>query len=341
MKKLNIFILGKGTIGSTLATRVREIGHSVVQISRTSYVNDAGVMSEYTYSGLMKFCDDTGFAKPDILFIAIPTLDTGETAAAYIQEAHEHKVHVITCEKGSLSYHADSLLTLPWRDTTLSYTASVGGGTMMLQYMNLRVPTSRLITFEAVINGTCNFIFNQVAHSGRTLGEACDEAARLGYAEPGARDPLSLINGELKDVRMKTCVLFNTALANKLYITPRDLGTLALNETTLDDLSRRSSTVRLVVQCSNIEQSKIAEYAGCQFVTSVDGWSIQGGFRDLQKDPELLRWLPGGVGNAIHITEGKLGSGGKYTLTGPGAGAEATTSVMLNDMHSVVSKYFS
>jgi homoserine dehydrogenase len=336
MKTARIAIIGKGNIGNTLAERAQALGHQIsAHISRSEFKNHRGDTVAHTFDNFATFIEHYPEERPEILCLAIPTLDTGEIAAQLITDALSLGIHVVTCEKGSLSYHADELLTAA-SPAQLRYSASVGGGTMMLPYMYMRNMQERVIQMDAVINGTCNFIFHQTAQSGRTLGEACDEAARLGYAEPGSKEPLSLINGELKDVRMKTCVLFNTVLAQKLRITPRDLGSLSLNEATLDELSRYSGSVRLVVQFTNTENAKIAEYSGCQFVTSVDGWTIQGGFRNLQKEPELLQWLPGGVGNAIHITEGKLGSGGRYTLTGPGAGAEATTSAMLNDIHEIL-----
>ncbi len=336
MKTARIMIIGNGAIGSVLAERLRALGHEITAlISRTQFVNHENVIIDYSFTGTEAFLSDFPSARPDILCVAIPTFDTGELAAQYIAEAMALGIHVVTCEKGALSYHADKLLSTPMK-AHLRFSASVGGGTMMLPYLRLRTPDQRVVQMEVVINGTCNFIFHQTAQGGRTLGEACDEAARLGYAEPGSREPLGLINGELKDVRMKTCVLFNTVLAHSLHITPRDLGSLSLNESTLEELSRRSASTRLVIQFSNAENAKIAEYSGCQFVTSVDGWTIQGGFRNLQKEPELLQWLPGGVGNALHITEGKLGSGGKYLLTGPGAGAEATTSALLNDIQEIV-----
>lgn len=336
MKTARIAIIGNGNIGKTLAERAQDIGHHITAlISRSEFIDHTGSTVQHSFESLSTFLEQYPDGRPEILCVAIPTLDTGEIAAQIITEALSRGIHVVTCEKGSLSYHADTLLPLTTH-AMLRFSASVGGGTMMLPYMQMRNMHERIIQMDAVINGTCNFIFHQTAQGGRTLGEACDEAARLGYAEPGSKEPLNLINGELKDVRMKTCVLFNTVLAQKLRITPRDLGSLSLNEATLDELSRQSGSVRLVVQFTNSENAKIAQYSGCQFITSVDGWTIQGGFRNLQKEPELLQWLPGGVGNAIHITEGKLGSGGRYTLMGPGAGAEATTSAILNDIHEIL-----
>lgn len=338
MSALKVAIIGNGNVGKTLADRLKDSGYSLtVSISRNEFIAN-GVSTKHQFTGVSSFFREFPELRPDAICLTIPTYDTGEIASGYILEALKEGVHVVTCEKGSLAFHADALLGKN-HGAAFLYSAAVGGGTMMLPYLASRDVRNRTTHISAVINGTCNFIFHQTALAGRTLGESCEEAARLGYAEPGSKDPLSLINGELFDVRMKTCVLFNAILARSIFITPRDLGALTLNEASLEELGRNAGHLRLVVQFANTEQTRIAEHMGCQFITSVDGWNIQGGFRDVQKEPELLQWLPGGVGNALHITEGKLGTGGRYTLTGPGAGHEATTSAILNDLKRITDDY--
>jgi homoserine dehydrogenase len=334
--KKSVGIIGYGGIGRTLVERLQKDGYEIAFIKTSTSVMIGETKKAFAKTSL-SFMSDLA-RKPDVICLCIPTLDAGETAASYIIEATSQNIPIVTCEKGSLSFQADQLRTLieSTKPVKLRYTASVGGGTQLLRYVRGRKINHRICEMEAVINGTCNFIFDQTARGGRSLGEACAEATRLGYAEPGATDPLSLINGELKDVLMKTCVLFNTALATKTFITPRDLGTLILSDATLHDLSRESARVRLVVSFSNIPGAKIHEYAGCQCVTTVDGWQIQAGFRKIHDGSQLSEWLPGGVGNAIRITEGELGSGGRYTLTGPGAGYEPTTSAMLNDIEEII-----
>jgi homoserine dehydrogenase len=337
LKRKRLGIIGNGGIAKALTTRLSEAGHTpLFTMNRGgAYAPDGTSLTSST--SLPELFAAHGDLRPDAICIAIPTSDKGEAAYQYIRDAAALNIAVVTCEKGSLAYHAEHILphvkSGAWK---VRYSAAVGGGTLMLPYLAMRQSNERLVDIQAVINGTCNFVFHQTASGGRTLGEACDEAVRLGYAEPGATDPLSLLNGELHDVRMKTCVLFNTILARDVYINPRDLGALTLTENSLEEISRKSGQYRLVITFSNHPHQRLSEYAaGTQFITNVDGWTIQGGFRDLQKEPELQHWLPAGVSNAIHITEGKLGSGGRYTLTGPGAGHEPTTSALLNDIASL------
>ncbi|MEI6480673.1 MAG: hypothetical protein WCO12_04160, partial [bacterium] len=99
-----------------------------------------------------------------------------------------------------------------------------------------------------------------------------------------------------------------------------------------EELSEEGGDYRLVISFSNHESIKENPRFGKQFgLHFIDGWHITGSFRQITQASQLASWLPGGVGNAVHIIEGELGSGGKYTLSGPGAGHEPTTSAMLAD----------
>ncbi len=310
MKK--VAIIGAGTIAKPLSIRLKAKGVNVCFSLRRNHQGP-------TFEELL------AREKPQAVFVAISTLDKGEAARDYILASVKAGIPVITCEKGAFAYHAKALL--PHLDK-IGFSATVGGGTRMLKYVAGRHLADKQVEIHAVVNGTLNFIFD----SEQSLGEACGEASRLGYAEPGASDPLSLINGELKDVGMKICDFFNTVLAKNEFITPKRLGSFTLTTKDLEELSREGGNRRMVVSFTNKTPPKELHRLGKQFgPRCIDGWHITGSFRQVTQASQLSSWLPGGVGNAVHIIEGKLGSGGIYTLSGPGAGPEPTTSAMLAD----------
>ncbi len=317
MKKVGI--IGAGGIAKHLAARLESQGITVCfSIGR----NQTEQFSELLEA-----------EKPHAVFLTISTLDKGEAALDYILACIKAGILVITCEKGALAYHAKALK--PYLDK-IGFSATVGGGTRMLKYVTERHLTDKQVEISAVVNGTLNFLFDEIRRGGRSLGEACKEACKLGYAEPGATDPLSLINGELKDVRMKTCVFFNTVLASNRLVTPDEFGLLEQTASDLEQLSEDGGDYRLVVSFSNHKQTKEHPRFGKQFgLHFIDGWHITGSFRQITQASQLSLWLPAGVGNAVYITEGELGSGGKYILSGPGAGHEPTTSAMLADFEEL------
>jgi homoserine dehydrogenase len=304
---MKIGIIGAGSIASCLQSRLLDMGHEPARFLRqTVLLPDGESISRPGTLG--QFFAESKRLRPDVMFIAISTQDTGECARDYILDCMRAGARVITCEKGALAYYADMLHQYVV-DKRLRFSASVTGGAQALPYLQSRHLNHRQAEVQGVINGTCNFIFDEVARGGRTLGEACQEAIRLGYAEPGASDPLSLINGELRDVAMKTCVLFNTTLARKEFITPKTLGSFQLSADQLEELSTRAASHRLVVSFSNRPTQKHHSFFNGHFETTVNGWRIEGGFRNIRNHEELLSWLPGGVGNDVHIVEGALGSG--------------------------------
>ncbi len=314
--KNKVAIIGGGAIAKHLSARLESKGVSVCFSLRRNH-------TEPSFETLL------AQEKPQAVFLAISTLDKGESARDYILACVKAGIPVITCEKGALAYHAEVLRP---HLATIGFSATVGGGTRMLKYVAERHLADKQVEIHAIVNGTLNFIFDEVRRGGRSLGEACKEAYKLGYAEPGASDPLSLINGELKDVRMKTCVFFNTVLATQKLVTPDQFGLLEQTTDDLEQLSEEGGDHRLVVSFSNHKSTKEYPRFGKQFgLHFIDGWHITGAFRQITQASQLSSWLPGGVGNAVHIIEGELGSGGKYTLSGPGAGHEPTTSAMLAD----------
>lgn len=320
MKKIKrVGIVGAGGIGGRLAERLQERGDEVCFLLRRSSQGALPLFNQL----LLK-------EKPEAVFIAISTLDQGQAACEYIISCAQEGIPVITCEKGSLAYHADALMSyLP----LIGFTATVGGGTGMLEYVKKRHPNGQLMSISVVLNGTLNFILDAMQGRGRTLGEACEEASKLGIAEPGNDGPQSLINGELTDVRRKVCVFFNTVLANDEFLTPDKFGEFSLTRDEVQTLSEEGADCRMIASFSNHPSAASAsrhssEFLGTNFKTAIGNWTISAGFRRVVHQSS---WLPGGVGNAIHIVEGEFGKGGKYTLVGPGAGAEPTTSAMLND----------
>ena len=314
MKK--ILIVGAGGIGQHLSARLKSQGfHGWITSDRDQLVFKRRWLKS---------------KKPDAVFIAIPTpdWDKGRIAKIYILSCVESGIPVITCEKGALAYHADVLKP---HLSKIGFSATVGGGTRMLKYVQGKHLAGRQVKISTVLNGTLNFIFSQMK-CGTTLDEACRHAIRLGYAEPGADDPISLINGELRDVLMKTCVFFNTVLAKDEIITPDYFGKFELAADDLESLSEIGKDYRMVVNFSNHPKPQGPQTFGKEFsLHSHDRWHISGGFRQISHTPELYSWLPGGVGNAVNIVDGEFGSGGEYTLSGPGAGREPTTSAMIAD----------
>ncbi len=265
-------------------------------------------------------------AKLDMVFLAIPTADDGKIALEYIRFFTAKGIPVITCEKGSVSNYFREATGLSML-SMLGYSASVGGGTRLLKFLNDRMsPNVREI--HCVLNGTLNYIFDAVARRGMPVGETIALAQKLGYAEPGAKSALEVINGEaIGDVPKKTAILLNACGLVNEPVRAKNIKAKKITGLELNMLFWEER--RYVVSLTR--QKNKEDTIGGGFSFHAGGWFVSAGFKEIPKGSLLARAVPEGVDNSMLISEGENGSDGIYVLTGPGAGAGPTTAAMLKD----------
>lgn len=316
-------IVGAGKVAQRLKLRLEEMGYNVLYlINRRGFIPGNGEFVE-SDSPFQEALESRN--KPGVMFVANSTLDNGEAATSYITQSCEAGITAITCEKGALAHYPDKVLGYA-HEGLLKYNASVTGGVLGLAYLKLRNPRQHKPEIHAVLNGTCNLFFDEVSRNSLSREAACDLAVAMGYAEPGSSGPLSMTNSELVDKVRKTCVLHNTSLSEGEWLTPDQIGKFELDASQLRELTRKN--YRLVVSFLPDGRGEKFDFFPGHFSVRVKGWEICGGFCNLQDEPKLRSWVPPGPKNAIQIIEG----GDEYTVVGPGAGLNATTRAMINDL---------
>jgi len=316
---MKVGIIGAGHIGSELYRRINSLGWDVEFVLR----------SDGVYRNLSEKIDELDnypnyLNSLNVAFLAIPTLDDGKTAFDYMRSILEKDIPVVTCEKGALSNYFSELEK--WLDK-IGYSAAVGGGTRLLRYLEERI-NPEVEQIHAVLNGTLNYIFDEVSH-GRSLGEVVEETKKLGYAEPGAKTPLEVINKEAtEDVPMKSSILFNICKFTQRHMRAKDIKPHKIGEPELKRLIKESNNRRYIVSITkeNDEEDTIGG-----FRHQVDDWIISVGFKNIYENPLFLQLIPSGVNNSVLIYEGVYGINGTYRLSGQGAGAGPTTSSMIKD----------
>lgn len=325
---MNIGIIGSGNIGSELHKKVRQLVDWNIRFvlrSKGVYKNlEEKIDAAENYQ---KYADQL-----DIVFLTIPTLDDGKIAFNYLSFYLSKNIPVVTCEKGALSNYFSELER--WIDC-IGYSATVGGGTRLLRYVE-EMASNNTQEIHAVINGTLNYIFDEISR-GRTLGEVVSEARKLGYAEPGAKDPLDIINKEvIGDIPMKASILFNVCGLSDKRVRAKDIRTNYIKEENLVRLIRESDKRRYIVSLTKDNANQNNNIGG--FSHQIGEWTISGGFKDISADPLFIELVPMGVNNAVVVCEGKYGADGIYKLSGQGAGAGPTTYSMIKDAFRLITK---
>jgi len=319
---MKVGIIGAGHIGQALYKKVVSSGWEVKFI-----LKDDGI-----YKNLSEKIDDLknyqGYYKDlDVVFLAIPTFDDGKIAFDYMKSLLERDIPVVTCEKGALSNYFSELEK--WIDK-IGYSATVGGGTRLLRYLEERI-NPQVNEVHAVINGTLNYIFDEISR-GSSLGEVIEEAKTLGYTEPGATNPLEIINKESSgDVPMKSAILFNVCFREftQKRMKAKDAKINKIGEQGLKNLITEAHNRRCIVSFAKENNKEEDVIGGFQY--RIDDWTISAGFKNISENPLFLELVPNGVNNALLIYEGEYGIDGTYRIIGQGAGAGPTTSSMIQD----------
>ncbi len=309
MNVLNALIVGKGRIGTALASALQARGWSTCFFA--SWKDNAPFFR-------------VAASRADVVFLAISTRDDGAAASTYLLEALRAGRPVVTCEKGALAnYFEDLEPYLPY----IGFTATVGGGSELLSLV--RRPLKRLVSIRGVVNGTLNFLFWQVAQ-GQDPYTALRAAQERGLCEPGAQSLAEAVNAELHDALLKSAIVWNVAgLGSPLASV--DFSYSILAEPEILRLLRKAATTRFVLTIHPTTEHHWFEFGG--FMARRDGWMVRGDFVSRNDDQyDALFNLPK-EHNALIV---KRRWWHASLISGRGAGIAPTVGVMVKDAYRLL-----
>ena len=231
-KVLNIFICGVGTVGAQLIEQIQQqqstllreqhLQLNVVGIANSrGYIFNAEGLDLTTYreqlaSNLITSSPNSLIASlPNSLIASLPnSVFVDCTASAEVADTYlsllENNISVVTANKiaASSAYSHYQLLkqTALDRGVKFLFETNVGAGLPIISTINdLRNSGDKILRIEAVLSGTLNFIFNEIA-ADVPFSETIRRAKEQGYSEP---DPRIDLSG--KDVIRKLVILAREA----------------------------------------------------------------------------------------------------------------------------------
>ncbi len=248
--------------------------------------------------------------KPDVLVEAIPTdLENGEPAFSYIRTALELGSRVVTANKGPIALHYEKLKNF---GNNLRFEATVMSGTPVIGFIKENLQGSRILEIRGILNGTTNFIIDQMEH-GKEYSEALKEAQKRGYAEA---NPNADVRG--LDALAKIVILTKVAMRYPLSINEvkvRGIDTLTRKDVL--EAKKQGKKWKLVAKVSN-----------------KDG-KISASVAPVMIGPEDPLYHVSGTLNGIVIKTDILG---EVFLKGPGAGRLETGYAVFLDLIKVLKK---
>lgn len=186
----NIAILGCGTVGTGIVEILKKRGKILkektgedinikkilvkdIKKKRNTSV-DEGVLTD----------DFAEILEDDSIDIVIEVTSDIEESYQNIKSSINANKHIVTANKAIVSKYFEELSTLAEeKGVAFLYEASVAGGIPILKALKRQTELNEITRVQGILNGTCNYILDQMTKDNVSYGETLKKAQELGYAE--------------------------------------------------------------------------------------------------------------------------------------------------------------
>ena len=311
---IGIGVLGAGTVGGTLITRLVEdraaiaaktgLDLRVLRVGVRDLDKERSFSLEYgtVTDDLRSIVDD-----PDIDLV-VELMGGRDLAGDLVLAALDSGKPVVTANKELVASRGPELIAAAERTgVPLLFEAAVGGGIPIIRPLSETLAGEPIDRVLGIVNGTTNFILTRMADDGADYADALAEAQELGYAEP---DPTADVSGA--DAAAKAAILASLAFGTWVGI---------------DDVYHEG-----IEDLSPIDMTFAADFG---YVVKLVGIAERtGGGVSARVHPVMIPTAHPlasirGATNAIFI-EGP--SVGELLFAGPGAGGDPTATAVLGDI---------
>ena len=292
MDRLRIGLIGWGTVGAALGELVRGGPLPITLASVAVRDRDRPNLPKGV---------EIGTAEQALGADVVVELAGGvEGPLAWARTTLDRGTPYVTANKALLATHGGELAELADRRVAaLLGSASVGGGTPMIETVTHLAATGAIERVRGIVNATTTYILSAMG-DGRSYGEALREAQEAGFAEA---DPSFDVEG--RDAAQKLAILASVAWGRWRPETGVDAtGIVGLTVSA-------GETVRLVAEATK------------------DSMTV----KPMPIDPTDPMARTTGIENVLEIT---LADAAVYRVSGPGAGGRTTAGAVYADLARLV-----
>lgn len=232
---MTMAILGFGVVGSGAYEVLTKAGYTVKRVLDMRPHEELGDILTSNFDDILK---------DDEIRIVAEAIGGLQTAYSFASAALAAGKHVVSSNKNLMCHYYKELHELAKENgVTIRFTSSAGGGIPWLYNLKRCVRCDSITKIMGIMNGTTNFILDEMIRDNRKFADALAEAQRLGYAEA---DPSEDIDGN--DVARKTALSAN--LAFNTVVDEKDIPMFSLRHFKKKDLeyieSHFGKTVRFL-----------------------------------------------------------------------------------------------
>ncbi|WP_298700805.1 homoserine dehydrogenase [uncultured Rothia sp.] len=315
-EKIKVALLGAGNVGSQ-AARILVEDNAVLEKRIGAPVELIGIAVRDTNASRHWNADPSLYTTDaesliDAADVVIELTGGIEPARTRILRALKAGKSVVSGNKALLAKHGVELQAAADESgAQLSYEAAVAGAIPILRPLRDSLAGDRVTRVLGIMNGTTNYILDQMDTTGASFSDALAEAQKLGYAEA---DPTADVEGH--DAASKAAIVASLAFHSTFTID--DVHTEGITSITADDVAAADAdgyVIKLLAICEREGE---------------DGANIR-------VNPTLIpRQHPlAGVHGAFNAVFVEAENAGELMFYGPGAGGAPTASAVLGDFVSL------
>ena len=315
-EKIKVALLGAGNVGSQ-AARILVEDNAVLEKRIGAPVELIGIAVRDTNASRHWNADPSLYTTDaesliDAADVVIELTGGIEPARTRILRALKAGKSVVSGNKALLAKHGVELQAAADESgAQLSYEAAVAGAIPILRPLRDSLAGDRVTRVLGIMNGTTNYILDQMDTTGASFADALAEAQKLGYAEA---NPTADVEGH--DAASKAAIVASLAFHSTFTID--DVHTEGITSITADDVAAADAdgyVIKLLAICER---------------EGADGANIR-------VNPTLIpRQHPlAGVHGAFNAVFVEAENAGELMFYGPGAGGAPTASAVLGDFVSL------
>ena len=250
---IRIALLGAGTVGSQVARLLVEQHDELMQRIGRDYAlvsiacrHPEHVDAPWIDRSLLTTDVAQASTNADIVIELIGGI---EPARTLVLAALTHGAGVVTANKALLAQHGTELVTTAERsDVDLYYEAAVGGAIPIIRPLRESLVGDRIESILGIVNGTTNYILDEMTTKGIGFDEALGEAQAKGFAEA---DPTGDVEGY--DAANKAAIIATLAFHTEVSI--GDVGVEGITAITADDIAAASAEDKVVKLLAVVENN--------------------------------------------------------------------------------------
>lgn len=173
---MNIGLLGFGVVGRGV--------YEIVQARQDMQVKKILCLEDITLPDAQAVKDYNLILSDDTIDTVVEAMGGLHPAYEFVRAAMEAGKNVVTSNKALVCTFYDELVPLAEsKGLKFRCTAAVGGGIGWLSELERSRRVQTMAQVGGIMNGTCNYILDNMTRNGLDYGQALRQAQQLGYAE--------------------------------------------------------------------------------------------------------------------------------------------------------------